>query len=57
MKSRHKKRSLYSKVQIKKIPARKLKGMIRKPTQPVSIEDMNQGMQDEVVENYKKSIR
>jgi hypothetical protein len=47
MKNRFRKRRLYSQVkpQIEKLPAKALKGLIKKPSKPVSIENMNMAIE------------
>jgi hypothetical protein len=52
MKNRYKKRILYRLIRPQHVSAKALKGMIRKPTKPVSIEAMNEAIAREIRENW-----
>lgn len=55
MKIRIKKQSFYTKTQVRKTSALAIKGVIKKPSKPVSTEDMNQAIQNAVIDGWNKS--
>jgi hypothetical protein len=52
MKNRYKKRILYRLIRPQYVSAKALKGMIRKPSKPVSIEAMNEAIASAAHENW-----
>lgn len=52
MKNRHKKRILYRLTRPQHLSAQALKGLIRKPAKPVSVEEMNEAWPSAILEDW-----
>ena len=54
MKNRKRKREIYLRANLKKLCVKTIKGLVKKPVHSVSVEDMNQAIEDAAFSGWAK---